>query len=897
MKKRQLSISMRVIGLTLLPMTALAFILCAYFTFTRVADTRANLNERGHSLSNLIASAAEFGVLSGNVDMLRNLADGPINKGDVAGIIFYDKDHNLIFNSSTLSYRELRFNEESAYSEHGIWFFRQPITTSSLPLKVGPEMSGNDSGEMASPQSHTGVDNERVIGGVFVLISGEETKHRELMILFSGIALTLICLLVTFALSYRFGRRISQPIIGLTRLIERLQRGELDARANVSHTGELHTLAHGINRLAARVQESNLQFEYRVESATRRLTQALRNLERRNQELLSARQRADEANRAKDEFLARMSHELRTPLTSVLGFTHLLAETPLGEDQKQYVQIVTRTSRLLLTIIDDILDFSRLESDAIELESIDFDLEQCLFDLVETHSAVASEKGLELIVALPQDLPVVVKGDPTRLSQIINNLIGNSIKFTDRGEIQLEVTLDRTAVNDPRMTITVRDTGIGIPSDRTAHLFSAFNQADSSIRRRFGGSGLGLAIAHRLVLLMGGNIDIFSEQNLGTEIKINLPLQFGQREYTIQCIENQPPELLVYENCESARSTMMSQLQPFTQRVRQLPSLDYLSTLYAPDTVLLVGTGPNEVNREQLQELIGQLKTLTSMPIIIFSYRHMPADMSCDQVRLMSKPPRPGQLLAALDIMQPVQVKAEVIPTEQILQNRLKVLVAEDNEFNRLLVRRLLERMGAAVTTAADGFEVLAAVQDELPDLILMDVHMPGLDGIEATRRVRQKHPHLPIIALTANVVEREHQVLIEAGINDLILKPINVNELVRVLHQHTQGGDENSPTLPAPVEVLAEEAPDLQQLTTPEQLMEEVRRLVDTIRPALAAGNRSQIRDSVHQLLGLAGLYEMPILEDCTAQLREATHEGSMRDIWYAYHRLQRVTAGDELA
>ena len=878
MKRRPLSIRFRVMALTLLPMTLLALVLGVYFTLTRVSDTRASLIERGQSTARLMASAAEFGVLSGNTRMLSSLSNGPIQDDDVADILFFDRDFNLLYRASKFPVSVTQ-NQASGKIYGGLWHFIEPITTTTLPFQDNPE------------QLPFNISKETV-GWVAVLISAQPTEQRERQLLLRGASLTLICLIVAFALANRFGRRITYPILGLTRVIERLQRGELDARASVTHTGELFTLAHGINRLAARVQESNLQFEYRVENATRRLTYALRNLERRNLDLQEASDLADEANRAKDEFLARMSHELRTPLTSVLGFTDLLKQTDLKSEQKHYVQIVSRTSELLLAIIDDILDFSRLESAAIELETLTFNPEQRFFDLIESHTATASKKGLELIVSLPPDMPIAIVGDPTRLSQIINNLLGNAIKFTERGEIQLEVRLDRLDPRGPRINIYVRDTGIGIPADRARTLFTAFNQADSSISRRFGGSGLGLAIAYRLVGLMGGTIEINSELRLGTEIHISLPLIFGEcPEHTIQCVDTQAREILVYDQNDTYRSVLMNQLNPFSTRVRRLPSLEYLATLAADNTLLVIGVSPQHSQQDEVEELLERLRHLTRLPVLFLTYLQQPISLQDKQFRIGMKPTRPQELIEAMGVPLHIEAPAVVQTQDSLLPYPLKILVAEDNDFNRLLIRRLLTNMGAKVIEASNGYQVLYRIGEQAPDLILMDVHMPGMDGIEATRRVRVQHPDLPIIALTANVVPYEHQALNAAGITDLLLKPIDVKLLLQTLQEQCRikTGIEATPS-----QDISE--PSLQAMTTPEQLQAEVRRLVEVIINAVQQDDRKQIRSCAHQLLGLAGVYEMPTLEDCTAQLHQAAREGTIRELWQACYRMQRLASHDEL-
>ncbi|MBR9883210.1 MAG: response regulator [Oceanospirillales bacterium] len=883
MLKRTLSIRARVMVLSLLPMTLLALILGSYFTLTRVAEIRENLLERGQSMARLMSSAAEFGVLSGNRDLLRSLSSGPIANDEVADILFYDSKFRLLYRSNNFDI-EVERDQLLPREFKGTWHFIQPITTRTPALQDNPELLQI-------------TDESETLGWVVVLISAQPTVQRQQEILLRGAGLTLICLFVTLLLANRFGRRITRPVMGLTRLIERLQRGELDARADTSYTGELRTLASGINRLAARVQESNQQFEYRVESATRRLTQTLRHLERRNRELQTERLRADDANRAKDEFLARMSHELRTPLTSVLGFTELLGQTALDNEQERYLEIITRTSGLLLTIIDDILDFSRLESNAIHIESLSFDFAESLFDVIEAQSPAAAGKGLELTVDLPTDLPLRLIGDPSRLSQILNNLIGNAVKFTEHGEVSIKVELCRLPLTDPRLHITVSDTGIGIPASRISQLFSAFTQGDNSISRRFGGSGLGLVIAHRLTELMGGRITLDSIEGSGTEIRLDLPLRFGECAEKASCVELQANhQLMLFEPHFGNRATLLRQLRLLPYPIQLIRHIEDLSALTAqePACTILLSLSPKDTSSRSVQALCDRVRAQTQAPMILLIPGRKPLRLHVGQLSLMAKPPRPNELLQTLGL----PTSASHPATKQDLSTArlpypLKVLVAEDNEFNSLLVRRLLEGVGAQVSCVASGQEVLDHVAQQTPDLILMDVHMPGMDGIQATRAVRERRPNLPIIALTANVVPHEHRALFDAGINDLLLKPINVPELLRTLMQQCEaitGQSVDATPIGAQLEASVE------TLTTPEQLQQEVRRLSDVIMQALWQRDRDKIRSHAHQLIGMAGLYEMPILEGATAELHQAAREGSMRELWLSCSRLCRIAQQDSL-
>ncbi len=756
-RRGTLSIRARVLLLALIPMLVLAGILGTYFIYTRLADNNSRLEERGRLISGLLASAAEFGVISGNRYQLQLLSQQALrHHNEVRDILFFDDQFNLLYRSDNFS---VDFTPESPPQQLGgdNWYFLNPISSSALLLDSNPELM---------PHSLEPVQ----VGWVGVVLSTRTHSAARQEMLLSSLLLILTGLLATVIIASRFGLRITRPISALSQVVERLESGQLDTRAaTTGASGELGLLARGINRMAARIQRSSQQQEEQVQKATRQLTTTLRHLERQNEDLIEARHQAEEANRTKDEFLARMSHELRTPLTSVLGFAQLLQNTEQTPEQQQYCQIINQTSSLLLTIIDDILDFSRLQSDAIQLESIPFGLTECLRNLTEMQAPMARAKGLELKLNLADDLPCAVKGDPTRLTQILTNLISNSIKFTDHGEVRMSAT-GRCEGEYCHLEINVCDTGIGISPEQQRNLFKAFAQADNSISRRYGGSGLGLVISHHLTALMGGTLLLTSIVGEGTQVQLRLTLPRAQ-----------------------------------TQSHSQIP----ISPVYAP------------------------------------------------------KAPTSGKAFQ--------------------LQKRLRILLAEDNEFNRLLLNRVLTQAGATVIQAQTGLEAIKLFNEHHPDLVLMDVHMPEMDGIQATRAIRALDTKVPLFAVTANVMSHEHEALRAAGADEILLKPLNLpalfEHLAQLIHQ------------PLAMEPVSE----LVSVLKPGALQAELEAQITALEQAVESGQFELIRSHAHQLMGMAGLYELPELEAVVAELHQAAMAGDQRLCWHASHRLSRLVEHEQ--
>lgn len=754
----KLSIRHRVLLLSIIPMLLLATILGSYFIYTRLDDNTNKLIERGQLMVDLLASAAEFGVISGNEYQLRILSQKTRNShAEVLDILFYDEQFQLLHRSDQFAVN-LRPDSPPLQSSGELWTFLSPIFSSSLLWENNPELNIH-----VSPPEQ--------IGWVAVVLSAQSNIKARQEMLRNSLLLIGLGLILTFILASRFGRRITQPIRSLSQVVKRLEAGHLDTRAATAYSaGELGLLARGINRLAARIQASSLEQERQIQHATRQLTSTLRHLERQNEELTIARREADKANRSKDEFLARMSHELRTPLTSVVGFSRLLEQTEQTAEQRHYCSIINQTSSLLLSIIDDILDFSRLQSEAIQLEQIPFEPSACFRNLLQMQAPMAQEKGLRLTSELDPELPPALLGDPTRIGQILTNLLSNAIKFTDRGEVRFQVKTQRLA-DKCTLYFRVQDTGIGITRQQQKHLFQAFSQADNTISRRFGGSGLGLVIAHRLTQLMGGEIRLNSIPGRGTCVHLRLTL-------------------------------------PLTEATPTVP---------APH----------------------------------------PAGSS-------------GQATSGYQ-----------------LPCRLRVLLAEDNEFNRLLLNRVLTRAGADVIEARTGVEALQTFRQRPVDMVLMDVHMPQMDGISASRAIRQQTPSLPIIALTANVMTHEHEALLQAGVNDILLKPVDLSTLFRIMSRHCPAPD-SAPETEA--DNTKAHIPALLEHIDTEALHTELQHQADALSQAVCNRQITTIRAHAHQLLGLAALYQLPELEAVVAELHQAAVAEDLRRCWKYSHRLGRL-------
>ena len=715
----------------------------------------------------------------------------------------------------------------------------------------------------------------------------EEIKNMVIRSVITSIIFLIIGTILVFFLASRWTR----PLRDLVNFSNEIAKGDFNAKAHVSiqTDDEIGVLVSSLEEMAGSLKQTHDQLENHSQILESRV-------EERTRELALAMDRAIQADKSKSEFLANMSHEIRTPINAVIGLTHLALDREEDKLQRDYLSKTLKASESLLSIINDILDFSKIEADKLELDLIDFDMDEVMHNLAGIGGVRASEKGLDFLIDCPTCMPRL-KGDPYRLGQVLLNLVNNAVKFTESGQIVVSTRVLERHDDHFVLKFEITDTGIGLNDEQKSKLFQAFSQADSSITRKFGGTGLGLAICKQLVELMRGEIGLQSEENQGSTFSFTATFGIGQ-----ECLDEdmqlpevmQGKQILVVDDNEDSKAILCRYLKSYGFTVSQASTVDEAAAvLNRGDTtvdVMLVDWTLADMKGLGSVQKIQEASGLADMPpsILAANYGQVVSDEDAALAGISAtlfKPVTSTSMLASilslfngdeLGIM--VTGQKQRLPVEVIAHLQgARLLLVEDNDINQLVAEGLLTKAGISLAIAHHGKEAVEAVKHDSFDGVLMDMQMPVMGGLEATRLIRRDFnaQDLPIIAMTANAMPTDVRDCLEAGMNDHVAKPINPHDLYTKLDKWISNSRLNVTGLSQLTkEVTAEqviEIPELAEIDTDEGLKriggdaslyqkvlykfaDSQSDVVNRSLELLKAGDKAQVQRLIHSLKGVAG-------------------------------------------
>lgn len=879
------SLRARMMILILAPTLMIGLLLSIFFVVHRYNDLQRQLEDSGANIIEPLAVASEYGMSFHSRESIRQLVSVLHRRHSdiVRAISVFDENNKLFVTSNyqlNASALKLPNNEKPPHSL-SITRYGDSII---LRTPIISESYSPDESEVtdAKPAGNT-------LGYVAIELDLKSVRLQQYREIFISTLMMLFCVGIAMLFAYRLMRDVTGPIRNMVNTVDRIRRGQLDSRVEGFMLGELDMLKNGINSMAMSLTAYHEEMQHNIDQATSDLRETLEQMEIQNVELDLAKKRAQEAARIKSEFLANMSHELRTPLNGVIGFTRLTLKTDLNATQRDHLHTIERSANNLLTIINDVLDFSKLEAGKLILESIPFPLRNTLDEVVTLLAHSAHDKGLELTLHIKNDVPDNVIGDPLRLQQVVTNLVGNAIKFTESGNIDLVVEKRSQGNNKVQVEMRIHDTGIGIPEQEQSRLFQAFRQADASISRRHGGTGLGLVITQKLVSEMGGDISFHSQPNQGSTFWFYINLDLNS---------NAVLDGYSTENLAGKRIAYIEQNATAAQSTLNILANTPLEVIYSPTFMTLAEAhydimlfGLPVAFRDSLSIANPKLaKAVTMTDCLILA---LPSHCQVDAESL-KKEGVAGCLLKPVTSTRLLPLLAEhtfnanpaLVDSLENKKLPLTVMAVDDNPANLKLIGALLEDHVQSVELCGSGAQAIERAKQMQIDIILMDIQMPEMDGIRACELIRQMphHQQTPVIAVTAHAMAGQKEKLLSAGMNDYLAKPIEEKKLYSLLMRY-QPGAITAPASVANAETTVPNSPQnqtldwalaLQQAANKPDLARDMLQMLlaflpevrNKVEEQLVGENPEGLVDIIHKLHGSCSYSGVPKLKSLCRQL-----------------------------
>ena len=873
----------RVFFLAVVPVFLISLILGYYTIESRTEEIRAALNERGEYIVNNISPACEFGLVTGNDEIIAKIVNSVVKEEDIVYMGVFDNAGGVAFEKGVDASAK---NINSAVSDKSIITFRAPVHLTSIDQDPLNKLLEDD----IEPAG------EEIIGWVRIALSTESYVAREQQVISNTLIIIGSVLLISLLLAMHIGTSVVAPMKRIMTTVARLSRGELEARLDSDDGGEIGRLQDDLNVMAGELELSHTRLETKVADAVSELQQMVDTLQRRNIELKQARHAAMQAKDAKSEFLANMSHEIRTPLNAVIGFSRQLAKHAHDNKQIEYTRTINRAATQLLTVIDDILNFSKLDAGNMEIKNIEFSLREYLEDTVSMLSPAAHDKNIEMVLLIGSDVPDRVVADPLRITQVLTNLVNNAVKFTDNGSIITHVKMQDEAC----LSVSIIDTGIGIGDDAKQELFRPFYQEDASVTRKRGGTGLGLVISRRLVEMMGGAIDFESKQGQGTTFTITIPIGIVKQFHHPWVSLPEGGAILVLDEHGHSRRAIRNNLVHMGLATFTHASLDSLlgalqSQVEEQDKRMVVISLPSgyDMSRLSTEYLLPVKKYYQGQLLILVSgdeTRIPEYEAIASQHRFMQKPVRLGILQKEVErhFMSGEDEQLMPIADSSIGADLsgIKVLVAEDNEFNRIYITELLEGHNLDVDCVSDGQEAIYSCQGRHYDIIFVDLHMPEVNGSDALVGIRELNNDnfdTPVIAVTADVFANDNNVLIDAGFTECLFKPVKEESIIDSVIKYCRPAGKQAPQQR---KVVNKSTPEKTTGTTTKLPKDMLETLINNLwlhnselLQDFISEDIDSARSNLHKLQGLVCYFELNELNETVSAIQVSLHNNKIDD------------------